>query len=47
MIDHVQYRNVLSVAIRAKISPSGNAKMIRSADASHEAAVASSMMPRL
>lgn len=37
-MDQVQYRNVLSVIIRAKINPSGNARMIKSAAASQEAA---------
>ena len=46
-MDQVQYRNVLSVIIRAKINPSGNARMIKSAAASQEAAEYKFVVPRL
>jgi len=46
-MDQVQYRNVLSVIIRAKINPNGNARMIKSAAASQEAAEYKFIVPRL
>lgn len=42
--DHVQYRNVLSVSILAKISPRGSAAMIRMAAANQDAAVERDMI---
>ena len=45
--DQVQYRNVLSVSILAKINPSGNASIISMADANHDADVTSDIIPRL
>ena len=43
----VQYRNVLSVKILAKISPSGSDAMIRSAAANQDAETDKDMIPRL
>lgn len=43
----VQYLNPLSVRIRAKISPSGSAAIIRIADANQDAAADNDMIPRL
>ena len=43
--DHVQYRNVLSVSILAKISPRGSAAMIRMAAANQDAAVERDIIP--
>lgn len=44
---YVQYLNVLSVSILAKISPSGSAMIIMIADANHETASESAIMPKL
>ena len=43
----VQYLKALSVRIRAKISPNGNAAMIRIADANQDAATDNDIIPRL
>ena len=43
----VQYRNILSVSILAKISPRGRHTMIRIAEANQEADASKDMMPRL
>lgn len=45
--DQVQYRNVLSVSILAKINPSGRARMIKIAEANQVAEVARDIIPRL
>ena len=45
--NQVQYRNVLSVKILAKISPSGSDAMIRSAAANQDAETDKDMTPRL
>ena len=45
--NQVQYRNVLSVKILAKISPSGSDAMIRSAAANQDAETDKDMIPRL
>ena len=47
LVFYVQYRNVLSVMIRASIRPSGNASVISIAEVSQEAAEDSSIIPRL
>ena len=44
---YVQYRNVLSVRILAKISPSGNAAPISTADANQDAAADKDIIPTL
>ena len=44
---YVQYRNVLSVRILAKISPSGNAATISIADANQDADADNDIIPRL
>ena len=45
--NQLQYRNILSVSILAKISPSGRHTMIRIAEANQEADTSSDIMPRL
>ena len=45
--NQLQYRNILSVSILAKISPSGRHTMIRIAEANQEADTSKDMMPRL
>ena len=47
LLVHVQYRNVRSVRIRAKISPRGSAMMIIAAAANQETASVRDMIPKL